>query len=480
MGEEGHKTYIITSAQACYHTNKDGDFMPYGGGQGQALPHKKFIKGLESISEHLDAELMIMPIAGKRVTENVLHEDIRYHPGLFAGTKRLNQNLQIRDLVVPPQNVDPATGKARNVSKYNASIIFPHAKQRFAPVPVFQADLPRYLLTTGACTWPNYNCSNHRGDQARRDHVFGALVVEVIDDVFYNIRNLRAMKNGKFVDLGVGYDGGRKPSHVGVDSLVLGDIHWGDHDESTIAANYEMIEHFKPKRLILHDFFNGHSVNHHEMMQSMKRTREYGRGRLDLAEELKSDYEELVRMSKSVGRGGEVYVVASNHHAFLPRYINGEKWKGEDLWNAEMASYLFNQGASVDIPEEEFDETAFLLKQGIGRFGQIPSNVIFLRAQDDLRRWGYQLGCHGDKGKNGARGGGAKSREVTGGGKSVSGHSHWMEIYGDTYMVGTSSKLDLPYTFGGAGAQIAANFALYNDGTGQMLPIINGKWKMKR
>jgi len=54
-----------------------------------------------------------------------------------------------------------------------------------------------------------------------------------------------ALKNGTFVDMGIEYSPGKKPRKIGVETLVLGDIHWGDHDETSIKANYEMIDYFK-------------------------------------------------------------------------------------------------------------------------------------------------------------------------------------------------------------------------------------------
>ncbi len=474
------KKFLITAAQAAYYKNKDGDEMPYGGGQTKAVPHMKLLAGFETYCKETGAELIIAPIAGKRTLENILHETLQGREDIFRGTvKRFNKNLQFRDLVVPPQNVDPATGKSTFVSKYNSSIIFPHTKQRFQPVPVFNADLPRYLLTTGAVTLPNYNVANHRGDTAMRNHIFGAIVVEVIDEVFYNVRNIRALKNGKFIDLGKGFDGEKVLPNRKVDSLVLGDIHWGDEDPRSIQANYEMIDFFKPKRVFVHDFFNGHSVNHHERDNALIRAREFKRGRLDLAAELEQDYIELLRLSKFVGPKTEINIVSSNHNAFLPRYINNSVWAKEDIWNAEIGAYLFAKGVELNIPESEIDDAAYLLEVGMKKFGPIPSNVNFLRVRDNYRRHGFQLASHGDKGKSGGRGGNAKSRSVTGGGKSISGHSHSMEIFGDTYIVGTSSRLDLPYTLGYGNSTIAANAVLYANGTVQMIPIINGKWKAR-
>ena len=186
---------LITAAQACYYENKEGDRLPWGGGRGKALPHVNLIEGFEKISEKIGAELIIVPIAGKRITEDILHPDLASRDDIFNGEViRFNKNLQFRNLVAPPQNVDPTTGKARDVSKYSSSIIMPHSKQRYAPVAIHNSQIPNYIFSTGCVTRPNYSLANSRGDQARRDHVFGGLLVEVIDDTFYNIRNLRAQK----------------------------------------------------------------------------------------------------------------------------------------------------------------------------------------------------------------------------------------------------------------------------------------------
>ncbi|MCK9596125.1 hypothetical protein M0R19_03000 [Candidatus Pacearchaeota archaeon] len=476
------KKYIITSAQACYHINEDGDELPWGvpknyRGRAKAIPNYNFLNGLDRIAKDYGAEMIIQPIAGKNVKEDILHEDLQNRKDIFWGDKRkLNDNIQIRDIVVPPQNVDPATGKSELVGEYNSSLIFPHTKQRFFPVPVFNADLPRYIYTSGAITMPNYNVANHRGDTAERNHVFGALLLEVLDDKFYNITNLRALKNGKFVDRGKLYDGNLKPKKIEVDFMVVGDYHFGSHDEKAVKATYEMIEKFHPKRIFLHDFFDGHSINHHEKDNSLMRVREYKRGRLSLEEELKSDYEEIIKLSKIARKNTEIYVVSSNHHAFLPRYINEKNWINGDLWNADICSYLFNQATLLDIPEKEIDDAAYLIEEGMKRFGQIPSNIKFLRLKDNFRRFGIQLASHGDKGSNGSRGGKAKSKATIGGGKSVTGHIHTMEIYGYTYVIGTNGLLDAPHTAGFGNACIAANCLGYSNGLMQMLPIIEGEW----
>jgi hypothetical protein len=476
------KKYLITSAQACYVINDDGDALPSGTNTNKrwapkAIPHYNFLKGLETYCKENGAELLILPIAGKNIKEDVLHEDLENRKEIFRGEREvLNKNIQIRDIVVPPQNVDPATGKSTLVSDYNSSLIFAHTKQRFSPVPVFNANLPRYIYTPGAVTLPNYNVANHKGDTARRKHVFGALLVEVLDDVYYNVTNIRALKNGKFSERGKLYDGELTPKKSKVDFMVIGDYHLGNHDEQAVKATYEMIERFKPNKIFLHDFFDGYSVNHHEKENALRRAREYKKGRLSLEEELKMDRDEMVRLSGIAGKNTNIYVVSSNHHAFLPTYINGKEWVDRDLWNADFCSYLFHKGISLELPENEIDDASYLIEEGMKKIGPLPERIKFLRLKDNLRRYGFQLASHGDKGKFGTRGGGAQSREAIGGGKSVTGHSHSMEIYGNAYVVGTNGLLDQAYGAGYGSANIAANAIGYEDGTIQILPIIEGRW----
>lgn len=477
------KTFILTSAQASYKENKTGDKPPAGTGEGRASPNRNLLQGFERLEELTDGNLVIFPIAGKNCGEKALHHELRNRPEIFRRRKLvLNSNLQYRDIVVPPQNVDPTTGRDDAASKYDSSIIIAHSKQRYLPVAIFNAKLPRYIMTTGAVTQPNYNLANAKGDIADRNHLLGGLIVEVLDDVYYNVRNLRAKEDGSFVDLGWEFNGSKDPKKIGVEAIVLGDMHWGNHDEKAIKANYEMIEHFQPKVIMLHDFYDGWSVNHHEETNYIRRARELGRDRLSLEDELKEDYDELVRLALSVPPSVKIKIVASNHHRFLPEYINSNRWKEKgDLGNAELAAYLFYKSIEVgrQLSEENIDDSAFLLQEGLKRFGPIPRNIEFLKAQDNCRIKGYQLAIHGDKGKNGGRGGSAKSRSITGGGKSITGHSHAMEIYGETYIVGTSSKLNQPYTAGSSNAQIAANAILYENGTVQMIPSIEGNWALK-
>ena len=292
-----HRTYVISSIQAVQSERNANKYKNVDPSKGE--PNRNLINGLEKFCEINEGQLYLLTMNGMDATERDLHpyflQDKFKVMEPHDRDYKLNNNCIISDIIVPPQNVDPSTSKDRYVQS-DQTMIFAHPKQRFKTVAAGNAKLPKILATTGACTHPNYNETNSKGDTAKKDHKYGAVVVEIIDDTSYNLRHIPAFKNGKFIDLGVLYNGNKiVEEKVKCEALVLGDIHWGDHDFRAIEANYEMIDFFKPKRLFLHDLLNGHSVNPHEKDNFLSRARFYEQGRLSIEDELKAVYKELIR-----------------------------------------------------------------------------------------------------------------------------------------------------------------------------------------
>jgi hypothetical protein len=479
MGEEKEKkyfepkTYVITSAQALgriniTNQNPEGYLSKNTDGNIKGAPIENLIKGLENYCKINDAELMVLTMNGMNASQREMHDFFKERDDVYRVSTRQrkpNDKTEISDMVVPPQNVDPTTGRDR-FAQLDRTLIYAHSKQRLKPVVKSNIKLPRLLVTTGTCTYPNYNdgeSGNHRGDAAKRDHTYGAVVLEIMDRRLYNLRFLQSQKDGKFVDMGQKFNGNKKPSKTKIEALVLGDIHWGDHEPKTIQANYEMMDYFKPKRLFLHDFLNGHSVNPHERKNLISRVKNFEDGRLNIEEELSEAYFELCNLAKNMGKR-EVNVVASNHPFFLDRYLERGEFIKEP-WNAKIALKLGHLMTEGKDPVEE----------GIKMMGKVPSNVNFLKLKTDYKVWGWQLASHGHKGASGSRGS-VKSREL-GHGKSITGHTHAPNVLRNTVMVGTSTKLDLDYTEGGSSSWMAANGVLYEGGSVQLIPIINGKWR---
>jgi hypothetical protein len=386
----------------------------------------------------------------------------------------LNNKVVVADLIVPPQNVDPTTGRldiAQN--QLGKTIIFAHAKQRFKCAPKSVGfKLPRLLMTTGAVTHPNYNTTNSRGDEAVWNHKYGFIVVDVLNEKRYLPRIVPAFKNGTFVDMGIEYRLGSKPKKIGVEALVLGDIHFGDHSLSTMDANYEMIEFFAPKNVFLHDAINGHSMNPHEREDTIRRAIAYREGRLDIKGEFSEAYEEFIKKMAKQFQKTKFYFVYSNHSPdFIRRYLTNFDFEDEP-WNDTSFTAALRTGLLEDDDPIETGLGLISLEQKIKG---LPDNVYFLKLEEGMVMLGYQLGVHGHKGVNGARG--SPRGMKMGYGKVIAGHTHSPEINGDCYTVGTSSIIPLDYAKGQPGTAMPANAVLYSNGLVQLLPIIIGDWK---
>jgi hypothetical protein len=447
------KTYVITSAQAC------------------ARPNHEFLNSLENYVDKINAELIVLPMIGMsakedNVTEN-FHARIQSY-GLERGIKDLNENLGIAQFNVRPYQIDPITGLQRFVQR-ERSLIFASPKQRWNYIPHSNRTIPKALITTGAATRPNYATSEDASAERRRlgtialrDHEYGAIVVEVVDDKKYHWRNILSQSNGKFTDLGVEYDG-QNTRQVKPLAMVCGDWHTGYTDPKVRKATMAMIAEFQPERLILHDFFDGHSVSHHMEKKLIYQGIREGADKkhLSLEGELLACGKELEKIANAVGNG-RIYIPEANHLEFLDRYLDEGRFIKDPL-NARIALKMASAYADDLNPVEE----------GIRYVYGVPDNVTFLTRWDDLKVNGYQLGNHGDTGPGYGRG--SVHTKENDFGKSITGHVHRSEKLRQTFTVGTLLPFKMYYIKGNPIAWTHSHAMVYPTGV-QMVNIIDGHY----
>jgi len=449
------KTYVVTSAQC---RDEDAD----------SIVNEEFYASLEQFCEEKDAEMLIMPMAGRTAHDDVFDEVLQQYLLRRDKDKNLNDKIKVSpNYSIKPQQIDPVTGLGR-FTQSDVTTIFASPKQRLKVIPNSNDSLPKILMTTGAITHPNYK-EDRIGEIAARDHVYGAIVVEVEGPTTYHYRQLNANKNGEFVDLGVKYTPGGTES-CSLEALVVGDWHVRDTNPEVIRAIYDIIRELKPKRILLHDFHNGHSTNHHEEGKLITRAMQYAQGRASLEQELLDNSRELHEIRKVAGDGTEIVIVRSNHDEFIDRYLQeGRYLKELHNWRIghELALACYN-------PENPKLRIKNPLREGLARYGGIPKNVTFLERNQDYKVLGWQLGAHGDKGGNGAKASVQGFENAYG--KSTSGHSHTPEILRNTYRVGTSTHLSLSYN-DGPSSWMNTHALLWGNGKVQLVNVIDGKWR---
>lgn len=446
--------YVITSAQA------------------YASPHTHFWEGLLAYAKRIKAEVIVLPMIGNCAAQDWDKIHKIFVPYLEYGRKHLNSNIAIEQFNVRPYQIDPLTGLDR-FAQQGTTIIFASPKQRLKPVPHSNFKYPKFLVTTGAVTRPNYATSDdvsaerrRLGDIARRDHCYGFIVVEVVNNKLFHMRQVRANSEGVFVDLGVKYDGKVRTS-VQAEAMILGDFHCGQADPIVVQATYEMIREFKPKRLILHDFFDGHSISHWIEKKPVRERliQVYDKGLFTLEGELKDAYDQLKVFSEMCE---EVVVVFSNHHAFLHRYLEEFRFAKDAPQNLRIAIDLIQWMAEKDYNDP--------VEAGIKKFGDLP-NVKFLREDEDYKIHGYQLGAHGDKSMS--MGYGSMTTKENAWGKSCSGHVHKAQVLRQTYTVGTCLPLNMFYMRGYPSDWTHSHAFLWETGTVQLVHIFGKFYRLR-
>lgn len=427
--------------------------------------HKKFLKSLKNYCEANNALLLILPssdpatkgwkLDGNLVNERIVFDDLE-----------LNSNLFVSAFKTSAKQTNPLTGIKR-IGQRERSMIISSPKQFLEYVPTANDKFAHALMTTGAVTLPSYRSTDKYMSQrtayiAEFDHKMGAITVDIKDDKYFQFRQLQAeYGSGKIIDLGKSYSyTGSKKVEI-PEGLVLGDIHVGNTDPEVDKATDTLIKDLKPKRVFLHDLFDGDSVNHHIEHQLITKAKRV----MTLEKELIVTKEYLESKKKLHPYVDEWIIVRSNHDDFLDRYLQSGKYV-EDSLNSKIAH---------KIALSKLDQGRMALEVGLEIVGLNKSKLKFLNINGSYRIKGIECGVHGHLGLNGAKSGSNLSMEI-GYGAGVFGHSHTAGILRDVYRVGTSTKLRIGYNHGPS-SWTNTHCIIYSNSSRQLINIIKGGYK---
>ncbi len=461
VGKRGEtKRYIVTSAQ-------------------NATPvHEGFLKALRVACEHLDAELIVIPLRYKNPTsrwtasqqnDESWAEEVQ--PYLYNQRKKLNPNLVLLgDVKTQPTASSPLSG-FEGLTKGESSIIG-HTKLQLEVVPVPAGKFPKILTTTGACTVPNYSDSK-AGKLGEFHHSLGAVIVEVEGKRFH-LRQLLADTDGTFTDLDKVYSASGVKAAPPALGLVMGDTHVRFTDPRVEKATFGkggIVDTLNPKNLVWHDVFDGYAANPHHAgnpFVSMAKARSgYG--------SVKGEVEDTIAYLDENTIGRNSVVVSSNHDNFLARWIMREDWKHTGPDNAEF--YLETALAMLQTTRVAEGGTAY---DDPFRYwvSKISTNrrVRCLETDESFTLGGIECGMHGNRGPNGSRGTIKNLSRL--GSKVIVGHSHTPGIEEGAFQVGTSTRLRAEYTEGPS-SWLNCHAVVYASGKRSLLFIIDGEWRLQ-
>jgi hypothetical protein len=439
--------------------------------------HARFLQSLLRAAEHLDAELIVIPIRYKNPTSrwtasqaNAEEWDEAVRPYLCNTRIRLCKNLVVLgDVKTQPTASSPLTGF--EAITHSESGILGHTKLQLKTIPTPQHALPKILTTTGAVTVANYTDSK-AGKLGEFHHTLGAALVELEGGRFH-LRQLNADKDGSFYDLTTCYTPEAVYENEPVAAVIMGDTHVdfiAKHVKSATFGKGGMLETLMPSYLVWNDVLDAYSVNPHHAGNPFIGVAKLAAGRTSAQAEVERAAEFIARHTP---QGCESIVVPSNHNDFLARWILNSDWRsnpGSARFYLETALAMVDSAKLTASGAEYEDPTSYWLRRLL-----VGTSVNVLNRGDSFTVHGVEVGLHGDIGPHGSRGSLRNLRRI--GVRTVIGHSHAPGIDEGAVQVGTSTELVLEYNRGSPSGWMNTHCVIYPNGKRALINIIDGRWR---
>jgi len=364
--------------------------------------HRAFFDNILAYVNYLGAELHIIAMRYRNVTSvfSDRRDDVwvpEVLPYLDANRHVLFDKFYLMsDVKVQPTAEYPLSGL--NGMSGDKSCIFGHSKVHLQFMPVLKGCEQKQMMTTGVCTQPNYTDSK-AGRKGEFHHTYGFVIVRE-----YDAHYVTACADGSFIDYDLQVKNGVVSKAPPVHALILGDIHYSKLSFESAQRILERIESTQTPLVVLHDVFDGESINPHSEKDAVNRYQRHTAGH-DLLEEEIAD---TLVFIKELCERANVVIVYSNHDAFLDRYIANMDWK-RDINNAGMYAKLLPIAL-----EEEGGVFAYLARRDTA--------ATVLSEDDSFMIDDVELGTHGHLGQNGSRGSAQQFKNLST--KIVIGHSH--------------------------------------------------------
>lgn len=444
------KRYVITSIQNNTEINEE------------------FLDSLQGYCKKHKATLMIIP---------TLHQESLYPFPLL--TWALDESQLTRDKVSLNNMVNVISNIKINASAENPlggldslskgkTLIVPHNQLQMKSLPVLKDDYPILLCTTGTISVPNY-VKSKAGEKAEFNHSNSAVMLDFQEGLFH-LRVLNSDETGGFYDIDGYYQGDTFTKLDRVEALITGDEHVIVTSPEVTAATYtnkdSIVNVLKPKIIVRHDVLDCFTISHHHRKDNFIQYSKFIKGINKIEDELKQT---IKYITETTPKDSETYIVSSNHHDHLRRWLTEADPKTEP-WNAK----LFHQLTYMMLEDIELADGLHVPDPFKLYCDNQNLNIKFVQRNESFKISNIELSNHGDKGANGSRGSLTQFSRFAD--KVVIGHSHTPGINKGAYSVGCSTPKTLEYV-SGPSSWMNTHCVIYPNGKRQLINIIRGQWK---
>ncbi|MGQ5718840.1 hypothetical protein [Pseudochrobactrum asaccharolyticum] len=416
--------------------------------------HEPFLDNMIAYAKHIGAEIFI----GGHTYQLGLFEDNSAAANVYDS--RLTQylchdrvQLTADLLYVGSANILPTTANPLNgwtTQNSGNHVILPHSRIALQSIPRLQGQAPRYAVSTGTCTLPNYT-ARAAGQKSIFHHTFGFVVVEIDTDGEVFLRPVSAADDGSFQDLNTIVSNGVCYGDQRVKAITWGDIHHEQLDPTIAAAsfgydvktkaklnNVNILDGLQPEYQFFHDTLDFRRRNHHNLADPHVMALVLASG----SENVENEVQEASDFISACARDWcQTVVVESNHDNALARWLKNSDGAA-DVENA----YFWHDLNAAWHKAIRAGNTSFNVVEYAMRRADLPDNVEFVGAGQGYQVDGIECGLHGDLGISGSRGSPNQFKRF--GVRTSTGHTHTPSISEGAYVAGVSAKLEQGYNKG--------------------------------
>jgi hypothetical protein len=329
-------------------------------------------------------------------------------------------------------------------------------KMQMEMIPVLEGNAPKMMITTGACTNKNYTDSK-AGKKGEFHHTLGFVIVEIKNDEIFFMRQVTATDSGSFTDLFYNTTDGEVTRISEISAIILGDLHYGKHDQDVLNKTLDFMNILHPEHVILHDVFDGTSISHHEEKDPFIQYQK----ELDGTNSLKKEVDDLL-VGLSDFQDYNTVIVRSNHDDFVDRWLKNTDWRKTVTPKNSLEYMLYS--AAILGGEAPNGVIPWVINKAYPHF-------ITLGRSDSYIVNGWELGQHGDIGASGSRGSLQQFRKLNT--KIVVGHYHSPGRKDGALAVGTTTKLRCGYNIGPS-SWLHSHVIIHKDSKAQHINFIKG------
>ena len=420
---------------------------------------------LIDISQDLGAELVVMPTRyNTKAFSPAMESETEYFDPAVApflvdsdlwlveeNAVKLAVSASVLCTAKKPVNAAKQLNTGENVTVVSGT------KQQLLTLPSLNGDTIKEGWVTGACTCYNYT-DTRAGREAESDHIFGALLVEVLDDNTISTTNLVQGDDGSIL-----FYSQATGEYYGIDPVaVLGDLHCEVYDPKNWKKTLIWLGVVAPSLIVVHDILHFATKSHHNRNDAKHLY-------LTKNDTVERDLAQVINQLNELTAIAPVYIVESNHNSAIDNWLHDQSVKiGYDAHNKRLFHLLnwlvcdsLDSGSDANALQIALENT------DLANLPELNEGIEWGRMDKTALCYGVDISQHGHKGQNGSQGNHNQISQWRL--DMVTGHTHSPAISGSLLTVGVTARMDQGYNRGGASSWQQSHGLIHRNKTKQIV-----------